>query len=142
MLVAAMIHLTVPGEPVGKGRHRTIRGTGRTYTPKKTVEYEKKIQMWFLDSCPHPVPLSGPVCLKLGVFMTIPASASKRRRVAMQAGDILPTKKPDLDNIVKIVGDALNGLAFDDDKQIVTLLVAKAYSIRPRLEIEISKIGV
>ena len=136
-----LIKFEVPGEPVAKGRPRFIRATGHAHTPAKTVNYETRIQEIFAHRFPGFVPLTGPVWLTLGVNMTIPASASKKRRAAMLAHEIFPTKKPDIDNIVKIVGDALNGLAFADDKQIVVLAAAKYYSVRPRLEIEISEIG-
>lgn len=56
----------------------------------------------------------------------------------MLQGKILPTKKPDCDNIAKIICDALNGVAYDDDKQIVALKVTKIYSDEPRVIVWIS----
>jgi Holliday junction resolvase RusA-like endonuclease len=55
----------------------------------------------------------------------------------MLAQRVWPTKKPDADNILKLVADALNGLAYVDDKNIVTAHAHKVYSDRPRLEINI-----
>lgn len=62
---------------------------------------------------------------------------SKKKRAAMLAGEILPTKKPDYDNIEKIISDALNGVAFYDDAQIVSSGLIKVYGEIPRVEVEI-----
>lgn len=71
--------------------------------------------------------------------MQIPKSARKDEQKRMQQGKTRPTKKPDIDNIVKTI-DALNGLAFEDDKQIVSVVAEKYYDYEPRLEIEINQI--
>ena len=59
----------------------------------------------------------------------------------MIKGEILPTKKPDIDNIMKVVLDALNGVAYFDDKQVCKVNFIKMYSEEPRLKILIRKIG-
>lgn len=59
----------------------------------------------------------------------------------MLDGELLPSKKPDIDNIVKAVLDALNKVAYRDDTQVVELQVRKQYSERPRLEICLEKVG-
>ena len=58
----------------------------------------------------------------------------------MVAGDIRPTKKPDFDNVTKAVCDALNGVAYDDDSQIVDAMARKFYSEQPRIEVIIKGI--
>jgi Holliday junction resolvase RusA-like endonuclease len=137
------IELEIPGEPVAKGRPRFSRVGKfvRTHTPAKTVNYETRIQEAFAAKYPGWEPLTCPVSLHFAVYLTIPKSASKKRQVLMANGVILPTKKPDLDNVLKIIGDALNGLAYKDDSQIVNLILPwKRYDPRPRLEISICEI--
>ena len=67
-------------------------------------------------------------------------SISKKKREEMLQGMVLPAKKPDIDNIVKSVLDALNQVAYRDDTQVVELHVRKQYSDRPRVEVCIEKI--
>lgn len=73
--------------------------------------------------------------MKINAYMKIPKSASKAARAKMIDGLIRPTVKPDWDNIGKLVADALNGIAYDDDKCIVDAQVRKFYSEQPRTEI-------
>ncbi len=105
------ISFSVPGEPAGKGRPRFTR-TGHPYTPGKTESYESLVR--------------------------IPKSASKKKRAMMIAGDIVPTKKPDFDNIQKIICDALNGVAYHDDSQIVKADIEKVYSTTPHVEVNVA----
>ena len=74
--------------------------------------------------------------MRIQAFYEVPKSCSKVRRTAnVKRGELLPAKKPDIDNIVKAVLDALNEVAYRDDTQVVELQVRKQYSERPRLEI-------
>ena len=128
--------LVVYGEPMGKQRHRT--GNGHAYTPKATRDYEAKVyEAWAKNPKKR---LEGPLKVEITAFYGIPKSKSKKEKADMLAWKIRPTKKPDTDNIAKIVLDALNQLAYDDDKQVVELEVAKFYSDVPRVEIEIKEI--
>ena len=127
------ITLTIPGEPVAKGRPRVT--TWGTYTPEKTVNYETLIKEMFAIGGHEK--LNGQLIMGVNAYFAIPKSASKRNRALMIACKIRPTKKPDFDNIGKIVGDALKGLAFDDDSQVVTGIVRKFYSETPRMVIAI-----
>ena len=132
-----MIALVVPGEPCGKGRPKfcKVGKFARAYTPAKTVNHEATIKQLFAVRYPDFTPLDGPLSMSVFAYMSIPASASAKARVAMLAQRVWPTKKPDADNILKLVADALNGLAYVDDKNIVTAKFHKVYSDRPRLEI-------
>lgn len=122
--------LIIPGEPVAKGRPRMTR-TGHTYTPARTKHYENLIrQCWREQSGEH---LTGPLRVEIKAFFQIPKSATKAERKKMAVGKKRPTKKPDLDNIIKTL-DALNACAFDDDAQIVEINAAKYYG-EPHLEI-------
>lgn len=78
-----------------------------------------------------------PVSATIIAAFGIPKSASKKCKVEMMAGRVLPTKKPDTDNIAKIVLDALNGLAYPDDKQVVELQVLKTYDLEGYVEVEL-----
>lgn len=78
--------------------------------------------------------------VRIFAYLSIPKSVSKKKRTAMLEGLIRPTKKPDHDNIGKIVCDALNGIAYRDDAQIVDSLVRKFYSDKPCVLVEISDI--
>lgn len=133
-----MIRLTVPGDPVGKARPRVVRG-GHAFTPTKTVNYETQVRERFAAEYPGFVPLSGPVALVLTAFFRVPQSRSGRQRAAMLAGEIHPTVKPDVDNLLKIVADSLNGLAYLDDKQICAAQVVKKYADAPRVEITVKE---
>ena len=134
-----MIELTIPGEPVGKARPRMARG-GIVYTPTKTVNYEDLIRELFIVKYPGFQPLEGPVRMSLSAWLRIPKT-SKKKIEAMESGEIRPTKKPDMSNILKSVEDALNNLAYRDDKQIVECELEKRYGSRPRIELVIEALG-
>lgn len=132
-----MIALTIPGEPCGKGRPKfcKVGKFARAYTPTGTRVAENNIVAVFQTHYPDFTPLDGPMSMSVIAYMSIPSSASAKTRVAMLEQRLWPTKKPDADNIFKLVSDALNGLAYLDDKQIVTAKFHKVYSDRPRMEI-------
>lgn len=75
--------------------------------------------------------------LTITAYYKIPKSASKKKAYEMSSGKIVPTKKPDIDNIIKIVADALNGIAYYDDKQIISVYAKKAYSETPGVNVRI-----
>jgi len=134
-----MLKLTVPGEPQAKQRPRMTR-MGRTYTPAKTVNYETLIQECFASTFPGHTPLEGALVLNVQAHFTVPASWSQKKQRLAYDCQLRPTKKPDIDNIIKCM-DALNGIAWKDDSQIVTVIASKWYSDRPRVEIEIAEFG-
>ena len=131
---------TVPGEPTGKERPKfsTINGHVRAITPKRTVSYENFVKLAYSQAYPGRVPFEKdvPLLVTIKAYFKMPASASKKKRQAMLEGRIKPTKKPDCDNIAKSVLDALNGIAYYDDSQVVTVTVEKLYSETPRVEVE------
>jgi Holliday junction resolvase RusA-like endonuclease len=133
-----MIKLTIPGLPCAKQRARVTR-RGFAFTPAKTVHYETFIRELFAVQYPGFEPLTGPIVLKVWAYFPIPKGTSKRTRELMEGGFIRRDRKPDWDNLGKIVSDALNGMAYADDGQIGAASVEKLYSGRPRLEIEFEK---
>ena len=130
-----IITFTVPGPPQGKARPRVVRtatGKSRSYTPDKTVAYEELVRQRYL-AVANGIGFGGKDALMVTIvaYYPIPASVSKRRRADMLAGNERPTKKPDYDNIGKIVCDALNGIAYQDDAQITDGRVVKRYTDGP-----------
>ena len=132
---------TVLGEPQGKGRPRTVRlktGASHTYTDDKTVLYENLIVTEYRQQCRKAkFPDNEMLDMRIIAYYAIPASASKKKQRQMESGEIRPIKKPDLDNVVKVVADALNAVAYRDDTQIVDCQIRKFYSTQPRIEVTI-----
>lgn len=133
---------TVLGEPNGKGRPRFSKATGRTYTPKETVSYENLVKTEYRLQCGQ-IRFGDDTMLDVRIFAyySIPKSASKKKRAAMMANQIRPTKKPDFDNIGKVVCDSLNGIAYRDDSHVVDAMVRKFYSDSPRVVVTIQEAG-
>lgn len=129
----------VTGEIVGKARPRMNTYTGKAYTPTKTKNYEYLIKQSFLLKYPNAEVLEGRASVSILALFQVPKSTSKKNSEKMLNKQISPTKKPDIDNIAKIVLDALNKLAYKDDTQVVDLNIAKAYADRERLIIKIEE---
>lgn len=118
------ITFSIPGEPRGKGRPRF---NGHARTDAKTRAHESMIAKLARLEMGARKPLTGPVGLALTVITEPAKSWAKCRRAMALDGDIRPTKAPDLDNIIKLVSDALNGVVFGDDSQVVDITAAKVY---------------
>jgi Holliday junction resolvase RusA-like endonuclease len=131
------IRFTVPGDPVGKERPRFDPRTKRTYTPAKTTQYQELVSWSFEQVSRGKFYGEGAIKMKIMAFYPIPVSTSKVRRGAMLLGILRPTKKPDTDNVAKIIADSLNGVAYHDDAAVVEMNVQKWYSDRPRVEVTI-----
>lgn len=135
-------NITVPGKPMGKQRPKaTSKGRfTKVYTPKETISYENLVIAMFQQTYPNAKPLEGEVRGFIRAFYPIPLSTSKKRKQAMLEGVIRPQVKPDLDNIEKIIYDALNGIAYTDDSHITEMTISKHYSNNPRVEIKIEEV--
>lgn len=133
---------TIAGEPMGKGRPQfsTYGGRITARTPQRTVAYENLVKMEYKAQAGLQFPDDAMLSVRIFAYLSIPKSVSEKKRTAMLEGLIRPTKKPDHDNIGKIVCDALNGIAYRDDAQIVDSLVRKFYSDKPCVLVEISDI--
>lgn len=103
----------------GKGRVRFVRGSGMTYTPTETTNAMAEIQAAFLATKAPKAPRGTPVAVIIHVKRHLPASRPKRVK---HEPDMV---KPDVDNIAKLVLDALNGVAWEDDTQVTALSVVK-----------------
>jgi len=130
----------VPGEPQGKARAKSTKG-GIHYTPDNTVLYENLIKMEYQRQCGDArFPSNAMLDMRIAAFYTIPKSAIQKKQQAMKDMTIRPTKKPDADNVLKVVADALNQIAYRDDAQIVDAQIRKYYGEAPRLIITIQQI--
>ena len=127
--------LILDGEPIGKGRPRFSRGTGHAYTPEKTARFEERLAWAAQDTMKRRPLFDGPLRVLINAYFSIPLSKSAKWKLAALEQKILPTKKPDIDNIIKGVADSLNKVVYVDDTQIVSLAAGKFYSDRPRIEI-------
>jgi len=116
--------------PIGKGRPRF--GQGHAYTPHRTALYEREIRRSYKGD-----KFIGAVKIELDFGLQTPRSASKAMKAKMLAGEVYPEKKPDTDNLIKAVLDALNGVAYEDDKQIVLIIARKQYSEEPFVRVKI-----
>lgn len=117
-----MISIFIPGTPQGKGRPRFTRD-GHAYTPGKTREYEELVQ--WLYKLNGGEKMEGAVWMEVYAYRTPPKSDSKAECARKLAGNAPCTTKPDADNIEKIIMDALNGVAYDDDAQVAHVSASK-----------------
>ena len=129
----------VTGEIVGKARPRMNTYTGKAYTPTKTKNYEYLVKQSFLLKYPNAEVLEGRASVSILALFQVPKSTSKKNSEKMLNKQISPTKKPDIDNIVKVIADALNGVAYKDDTQIVLVAAKKTYSAEEGLNVTVEE---
>jgi Holliday junction resolvase RusA-like endonuclease len=134
------VRFDVPGKPRGKQRPRSAPGHSRPYTPKQTVQAEKAIAALYRVAAPGTRPLTGNVRLDVEAVFRIPKSFKGDLLLAAYAGEVPYTGKPDKDNIEKLVMDALNGLAWVDDAQIVAGEPTKRYGHPERVTVTITEL--
>lgn len=126
------VHINFDGKLIGKGRPRF--GRGRVYTPAKTLAaetslgFEAKVVMRQRGL----KPLEGPIKLTIHTFQVPPKSRSK---------DVWPTGKPDADNVLKLAGDALNKIVWNDDSQIVMIDYSRFYGPVDRVFIRVEQLA-
>lgn len=135
-----MIRFMLYGDPVGKARPRFNTKTRRAYTPSKTAEYESKVAISY-KSVSKGKMFNGAVALDINAYFAIPKSTPKKKLFQFLQNIFRPTKKPDIDNILKIIMDGLNGIAYEDDKQVVSGRIRKFYSNVPRVEVSIEEVS-
>lgn len=138
------VNFNILGEPKGKGRPVFCR-KGKyvsVKTPEDTVSYENLVKIEYRNQTDD-FRFLDESYLRMDIiaYYSIPKSVSKKKVAQMLSGEIRPTKKPDLDNIAKVIADALNKIAYHDDSQIVELTVKKFYSEKPRVEVSIMDIS-
>jgi Holliday junction resolvase RusA-like endonuclease len=127
------IRIEIAGAMRGKGRPRFARRGDfvQTFTDERTKTAENWIRACAVDQAKITAPLDGPIGLQMQITVEIPGSWSKKKQAAALRGDVRPTGKPDLDNSLKLVADALNKVLWRDDAQIVLCGMTKAYGHVP-----------
>ena len=123
------VDFIVPGSPIGKGRPRFARRGNfvQAYTPEKTASYENLVKLKAMEAMQGRPPIDGPVSMELSLFIAPPASWSKRKTAEAIYGSLMPTSKPDIDNVLKGICDAMNEIVFRDDKQVCDVRIIKRY---------------
>ena len=136
------VRFTIPGVPVGKGRPRFSTKSGRAYTPTKTANFETLVRFeYHQQTGGYRFEDDAQLGMAIAAYFEIPTSKSKKVKAAMKDGKILHTSRPDIDNIVKGVADALNHIAYKDDSAIAYVMAGKHYSTEPRTEVAIWRIS-
>ena len=134
-----MIQFEVLGKVKGKGRPRFVRRGKyvKTYTDDETATYENLIRLSFIQSGCKPYDNEAQLKAVVKIYITPSKSVSKKKLAEMFEGKIRPTKKPDIDNILKSLFDGLNKVAYQDDTQIIAVECEKFYGDTERLEVVI-----
>jgi Holliday junction resolvase RusA-like endonuclease len=133
------ISFVVPGKVIGKGRPHFVRKTGVAITPQQTRSYEGLIRDIVLPQMVGKKPWEGCVRACITGYYKVPKSWSKTKAAAAMKQEI-PPKKPDVDNVVKIVLDALNRVVYLDDTQVTRCFVEKIWADEDRLEVFLEEI--
>ena len=137
-----IVNIALDGPARGKGRPRaTVRnGHATVYTDDKTVKYEAQLRFAAMQAMAGRPPTAQPVALLMTVRFAVPVAWSRKKTAAALLGHVRPTVKPDADNTLKLT-DALNGIVWLDDKQVVDARVRKIYAETPGLLIEVRTIA-
>lgn len=133
------VAFVVPGEAVGKGRPRvtTIGGHARMFTPAKTASYENLIAIAAQTAMAGRELIAGPVLMELKIIVSVAQSWSKKKRAEALAGEVKPTKKPDIDNVLKAICDGINGIVFKDDVQVTNVSMSKKFGETPAVMVRV-----
>ncbi len=132
----------IVGAPVGKRRPKfsTIHGYTQAFKPKEDVIYENLVKLSFQQAKQSDYDLfDKAVKMTICAYFSVPKSFSNKRRNEALEGKISPLIKPDVDNIAKIICDALNDIAYKDDNQIVELAITKKYAMEPKVKITLNE---
>ena len=122
-----ILELTIPGIPVAKGRVRVTR-KGVAYTPKKTATTESYIRLMASRAYQEPAPSTKPITIYILGFFPPEKNLSKAKAWD-KVKNLLPvTKRPDLDNIAKLIMDSLNKIVWEDDSQVYSMILSKRYN--------------
>ena len=129
-----MIWFEIPGP--AKGKERPRNGKGYFYTPQNTKDYEELVKVCYRQKCKEP-PTKEAFKVCIVVWMVSAKSLSKKKRAELENHP--PMKKPDIDNIAKIILDGLNGVAWEDDRQVSSLEIVKLWGHDERVIVGIKK---
>lgn len=140
--MTAAVYFVVYGTPIGKGRPRATSRGGfvRMYTDAKTLGFEAAVAGEARIAMKGWEPFDTPMQLQLSAYYPIPKSWSKKKRQQAIDGDLHPQVKPDLDNVLKAVLDAINGVVYVDDSQVINMVATKRYSTDARIEVYLHEV--
>jgi Holliday junction resolvase RusA-like endonuclease len=135
--------IVVHGEPVAQGRPRFNPKTCKAVDPAKSKDFKTYLAYAAAVQMNGQPPLKGPLVLSVRVYRSMLKSFSKKKAEEAETGAIRPETKPDLSNYIKGIEDALNGIVWTDDSQIVAYKepFGKYYSNMPRVEIDVEPFG-
>ena len=135
--VISIMFPTIP-QPKLRPRFAIVHGHVETYTPAKTKVFEAYVAAYYKKMTEgYKFDQGTPLAVTILFAMPVPSSKTKKTKKDMIDGRIQHTVKPDLDNLSKALLDALNGVAWHDDSQIVQLNVQKIYSEQPHIFLSI-----
>ena len=131
------MHFTVEGHCVGKQRPRMVNGI--VYTPRTTREYESKVLDAFVQA-ENDLDYLGAIEAYITIYVPMPTGWSRKKKMAHMNTRPIDIRTPDLDNVAKSILDALNGLAYKDDKQVVSLSVSRVWGTEEHVDVDLSNI--
>lgn len=129
------ITLTIPGKPFAKQRPRFSRAQMRAFTPKETVAFERVVQQ--IAALKFDQPMEGPVKITVLATFGVPKSWSKKK--TEEHINRPHTQRPDLDNVVKAIKDALNRIAYADDGQVAQVVASKVWGPEGQTVVHVEK---
>lgn len=130
-----IVTFEVPGNPVPQSRPRFTKN-GHAYEDKKVKTYKECVRTVAASKMRGRPPMEGAVIASLKFLLPVPKSWSRKKRTGALAGEILPTSRPDTDNLTKTVLDACNGIIYADDSQIIHMTAQKWYGEEPGVVVE------
>lgn len=136
-----MITITIPGAISGKGRPRFSArgGIPRVHVDARTASAETWIRACAIEQA-GAIPIAAPVAVEIAILVAIPASWPRRKRAHALAGALWPAGRPDLDNCIKLIADALNGILWKYDRQIVRLVASKRYAEHAETRLTVAEV--
>ena len=132
------LEFTIDGDVQAQQRPRFSRQGGfvKTYDPPESAKYKKYVaqvaEQYKLDEL-----IGSAMKVTIDVYIRIPKSYTKKKRLQIENGELLHIKKPDIDNILKSLTDGITSVLWTDDNLIVELIGRKHYSDNPRAEVVI-----
>lgn len=135
---AMQVDFIIPGDAVPKARARVTRWG--TYTPKETVEFESRVRTIAQIQMKLGAPLQGALRVSVIITRGVPASWSKKKTQDALHGVIWPVSRPDMDNCIKSITDAMNGIVYVDDSQIVVMDGTKQFGLTAQTKVIIQTI--
>ena len=133
-------HFIIEGNPRGQGRPRaTRRGNhASVYEAKEDTVYKQNLAAQVVAQRPHFIGVDIPIELSVVCYMLRPKYHFGTKGIKERFTDVRPLGKPDVSNLLKAIEDALNGIVWHDDSQIIKVTTEKYYAdTKPHITIEV-----